>query len=89
MTRSSRLEPVGTEEMGYGSSIYDNTVEPWGITEGSGEQDGHWATYAGYGTLFDASQYQTGGRRGMMQWRKGWGGQQSRSGSSTQGAARG
>ena len=71
--------------MGYGS-VYNNATVPWGITDGWGITKGgdglegrYWRAYKGYGELFDASQYQTGGSRGMMQWRNGWGGQQSRS----------
>ena len=81
LTRSWPLDPVQSarsEWMGYGS-VYNNTAEPWGITDGGNEQDGYWRAYKGYGTLFDASQHQSGGSRGMMQWRNGWGGQQSRS----------
>ena len=73
--------------MGYGS-IYNNLREPWGMTEGWGITRGgdglegrYWRAHEGYGELFDASQYQTGGRRGMRQWWSGWGGQQDRSSS--------
>ena len=87
LTRSQTLYPERTEGMGY-SSIYDNLREPWGITEGWGITRGgdglegrYWRAHKGYGELFDASQYQTGSRRGMRQWRSGWGGQQDRSSS--------
>ena len=63
-TYSRILDPVRTEEKPYYS---DNEEVPWSITDGSSEQGGYWAIYAGYGTLFAFSQYQSGGRRGMMQ----------------------
>ena len=78
LPRSRPLDPVRTEGMGY-RSVYNNATVPWGITDGGNEVKGYWRAYEGYGELFDASQYQTGGSRGMMQWRNGWGGQQSRS----------
>ena len=82
-TYSRILDPVRTEEKPFVYSFYDNEEVPWGVADGSIEQGGYWASYAGYGTLFSFSQYQSGGRRGMTQWRKGWGGQLSRGGSRT------
>ena len=78
MTCSRILDPVRTKETPYIYSFYDNEEVPWGIADGSIERGGYWASYAGYDTLFSFSQYQSGGRRGMAQWRKGWGGQLSK-----------
>ena len=81
LTRSHELYPERTEGMGY-SSVYNNARVPWGITDGWGITKGgdglegrYWRAYEGYGELFDASQRQTGGSRGMRQWRSDWGGQ--------------
>ena len=83
-----------TEEKPYIYSFYDNEEVPWGVADGSiGPEDdprwGAWANGFHHDSLYSFSQYQSGGRRGMTQWIKGWGGQLSRGGSRTQGAVRG
>ena len=87
-TRSRILDPAVTEEKPYIHSFYDNREVPWGVADGSvGPEDdprrGAWANGFHWDSLYSSSQYQSGGRRGMTQWREGWGGQLSRSGSRT------
>ena len=87
-TRSRILDPAVTEEKPYIHSFYDNREVPWGVADGSvGPEDdprwGAWANGFHRDSLYSSSQYQSGGRRGMTQWREGWGGQPSRSGSRT------
>ena len=73
------------EGTAYGC-IYSNLETPWGMTEGwdlteggNGSVGSFWRAYAGRGRVFDASQYHSGGSRGMRQWWGGWGEQQDRS----------
>ena len=87
-THSRIPDPVVTEEKPYIYSVYDNLEVPWGVADGSIglEEDPRWGAWANgfhHDPLYSFSQYQSGGRRGMAQWRKGWGGQLSRGGSGT------
>ena len=63
--------------------IYNNSEEPWGVTEGWDPPEGRdggegefWQKYAGRGRVFDESQFRSSGEVGMRQWWSGWGGQQ-------------
>ena len=77
-----------TEEKPYIHSFYDDLDVPWGVADSSIglEEDPRWGAWANgfhHDPLYSFSQYMSGGRRGMAQWRKGWGGQLHMGGSRT------
>ena len=94
----SKLEkgevPAEVASVGFAGLLLDNWKVVYGDVQGHPHQFllGLGVTSVKMGLGLDVSpamavhcknKYQSGGRRGMTQWRKGWGGQLSRGGSRT------